>query len=236
MSQDKHELITYNKKFKPGTAGVKISFSPDEMAFSREDMPLKAAIARREVLLSLQPQIDGVNRRTWNSDVLVLNPHEPYNPHDVHVSKKCENNPEFRTDFYDSSLIWDGISTKDHKLESKQFKEFTKKSLENKEKRAQSVSKTPPLVRRQIAYANIIKERGIPAAQPPPPFIVKKPKISNGSTKRLKKFEQFKSYHEGVFQYSESLGGECWSCCGNSDINSEGCRKQKINKMNNLYE
>jgi len=236
MNQEKHELISYNKKFKPGTAGVKISFSPDEMAFSRDDMPLKAAIARREVLLSLQPQIDGVSRRSWNNDVQVLIPHEPFNPQEIHVSKKCENDPQFRPDFYDPSLKWDAISTKDSKLQSKQFNEFTQKAIDSTHKLAPNVVKSPPLVKRQIAYANMIKERGIPAAQPPPPFIVKKPKVSDGSNKRLKKFEQVKSYHDGVFQFSDAVGTECWSCCGNTEMDSAGCRVQKVNKMCNLYD
>ena len=236
MSGEKRELLTYNKKFKPGTAGVKVTFSPDEMAFSREDMPLRAAMARREVLLSLQPDIDGIPKRKWNPDVMVINPHQPYNPQAIYVSNKNEHDPDFRRDFYDSTLPWDTQATIDTKLEKKQFLERTKKARENTLKMSETVSKKPALVRRQIEYANLIKERGIPAAQPPPPFIVHKPKLSNGTAKRMKKFETTNSYHDGVFQYNEALGGEAWSCCGNMDRYSEGCRRKKVNKMYNLYD
>lgn len=236
MSAEKHELLTYNKKFKPGTAGVKVTFSPDEMAFSREDMPLRAAMARREVLLSLQPDIDGIPKRRWNPDVMVITPHQPYNPQAIYVSNKNEHDPDFRRDFYNSDLPWDVHATIDKKLEQKQFLERTQKARENTLKKSEQVAKKPALVRRQVEYANLIKERGIPAAQPPPPFIVHKPKVSMGTSKRMKKFETVKSFHDGAYQYNEALGGEAWSCCGNMDRNSEGCRHQKVNKMYNLYD
>ena len=111
--EPKREPITYNKKFKPGTAGVKLTFSPDEMAFSREDMPMRAAVARKQVLLSLQPQIDGVSKKPWNNDVLVVNPHEPFNPQAMYVSSKNEKDPDFRRDFYDPTLPWDSMGTVD---------------------------------------------------------------------------------------------------------------------------
>lgn len=233
---EKHDLLSYNKKFKPGTAGVKINFSPDEMAFSREDMPLRAAMARREVLLSLQPDIDGIPKRRWNPDVMVITPHEPYNPQAIYVSNKNEHDPDFRRDFYDSELPWDARATIDHKLESKQFKERTMKARENTIKKCEAVASTPALVRRQINYANLIKERGIPAAQPPPPFIVKRPKLSEGTAKHLKQFASTRYYHDGAYRYCEALGGEAWSCCGNTDRDSIGCCCQKSNKMHSLYD
>jgi hypothetical protein len=236
MNTEKRELITYNKKFKPGTAGVKVTFSPDEMAFSREDMPLRAAMARREVLLSLQSDINGIPKRRWNSDVMVVTPHQPYNPQAIYVSRKNENDPDFRRDFYDSELPWDIQSTIDKKLMKKQFQERNQKARENSIKKSEEVANKPALVRRQIDYANLIKERGIPAAQPPPPFIVKKPKISPGTLKRMKRFETVKTFHDGAYQYNEALGGEAWSCCGNLERDSEGCRHQKVNKMYNLYD
>lgn len=236
MSQEKRELLSYNKKFKPGTAGVKITFSPDEMAFSREDMPLRAAVARREVLLSLQPQIDGIPKRTWNPDVLVYNHHEPYNPQNMYVSTKNEHDPDFRRDFYDPSLPWDVQGTIDNKLEAKQFKERTMKARENSIQKCQAVKDKPALVKRQKEYANYIKENGIPSAQPPPPFVVKKPKLSQGTAKRMKKFEQEKWYHDGAYRFCEALGGEAWSCCGNTDRDSKGCLHVKVNKMHNLYD
>lgn len=238
MEEDnpKHELISYNKKFKPGTAGVKLTFSPDEMAFSREDMPLRAAIARREVLLSLQPQIDGVSKKNWNNQVQVIIPHEPYNPQNMYVSTKNEHDPDFRRDFYDHSLPWDEMATIDKKLQTKQFKKFTDDAKTNTIAKCEPVAKTPPLVRRQILYAQKIKENGIPAAQPPPPFIVKKPKMSKGSKKKIHKFDLVQYYHDGVYSYSESLGVKAWSCCGNEDEHSPGCHKRVNNKYKTLYD
>lgn len=223
--QDQHELITYNKKFKPGTAGVKLTFAPDEMAFSREDMPLRAAVARREVLLSLQPAIDGVSKKPWNNDVLVLHPHEPANPEVIYVSNKNEHDPPFRSDFYDESKHWDTMATIDSKLESRQFQAFTEKSKENTIHQTQKLAaKKPTLVKRQDRYAAKIKEEGIPAVQPPPPFIVKKPKLSKGSQYRINKTDHIKRHHDGVYEFNEAFGEEAWSCCGNTKKDSPGCR------------
>lgn len=234
--EPKRELITYNKKFKPGTAGVKITFSPDEMAFSREDMPLRAAIARREVLLTLQPQIDGVSKKPWNNDVLVINRKEPYNPQTIYVTSKNERDPDFRRDFYDPTLPWDGQSTIDQKLERRQFRKFTEDARKGTLRACKPLEKTPLLVTRQIQYARKIKEHGIPAAQPPPPFVVKKPKMSKKSAQFVKKHEKVTYFHDGVFAYNEAFGGEAWSCCGNSSRDSQGCRKRKENDIKRRYE
>lgn len=239
MSDDerpKHELISYNKKFKPGTAGVKLTFSPDEMAFSREDMPLRAAIARREVLLSLQPQIDGVTKKTWNNDVLVINPHEPFNPQVMHVSNKNEHDPDFRRDFYDPSLPWDSMGTIDHKLEKKQFKKFTEEARKGTLKACKPLEKSPLLVKRQIQYAKKIKENGIPAAQTPPPFVVKKPQMSKKTKMMVHKHDKVTHYHDGVFTFIDAFGGEAWSCCGNMSKDSQGCRTKKTNDIKTLYD
>ncbi|OHT09859.1 hypothetical protein TRFO_04388 [Tritrichomonas foetus] len=232
----KHELISYNKKFKPGTAGVKLSFAPDEMAFSREDMPLRAAIARREVLLTLQPQIDGVTKKKWCNDVLVFNPKEPFNPQNIYVTRKNEKDPDFRRDFYDPSLPWDDMGTINPKLEAKQFRKFTADARMNTIKKCQPLSNTPLLVTRQIQYAKMIKENGIPAAQPPPPFIVKKPKMSKVSNRFIHKADQIEYFHDGVYIENEALGGKAWSCCGNMDEHSAGCRKKRSNKYMTLYD
>ena len=232
----KRELITYNKKFKPGTAGVKITFSPDEMAFSREDMPLRAAIARREVLLTLQPQIDGVSKKPWDNDVLVINKREPYNAQNIYVTSKNERDPDFRRDFYDPSLPWDGQTTIDTKLERRQFRKFTEDARMGTMKACKPLEKTPLLVTRQIQYARQIKEHGLPAAQPPPPFIVKKPKMSKKSAKFVKKHEKVVYFHDGVFAYNEAFGGEAWSCCGNMKKDSQGCRMRKENDIKRRYE
>lgn len=234
--EPKHELITYNKKFKPGTAGVKLTFSPDEMAFSREDMPLRAAIARREVLLSLQPQIDGVSKKPWNNDVLVLNPKVPYNPQDIHVTSKAERDPDFRRDFYDTSLPWDGQTSIDQKLERRQFRKFTEESRTGTIRACKRLENEPLLVTRQIRHAKEIKEHGIPAAQPPPPVHFEKPKMSPKSAQFVKKHEKVTHFHDGVFAYNEAFGGEAWSCCGNSRRDSQGCRTRKENDIKRRYE
>jgi hypothetical protein len=239
MSGDapKHELISYNKKFKPGTAGVKLTFSPDEMAFSREDMPLRAARARREVLLSLQPQIDGVSKRAWNNDVMVFIPKEPFNPQAMYVANPNEHDPDFRRDFYDSSLgVWDGQTTIDYKLERRQYNGFTEESHAGTVKACEPLATYPLLVKRQIQYAKKIKEFGIPAAQIPPPFIVKYPKMSKKSKRSIERFHLIKYYHDGSYSACEALGGEAWSCCGNNDRNSRGCRKVLSNEKLTLYD
>ena len=232
----KHELITYNKKFKPGTAGVKLTFSPDEMAFSREDMPLRAAIARREVLLSLQPQIDGVSKQPWNSDVLVVTPKVPYNPQAVYVTSKNERDPDFRRDFYDTELPWDGQTSIDYKLERRQLRKFTEDARQGTLKACETVEKTPLLVTRQIQHAKQIKEHGLPAAQPPPPFVIQKPKMSRKSAKFVKKHEKVVYFHDGVFAYNEAFGGEAWSCCGSMRRDSQGCRTRRENDLKRRYE
>ncbi|KAH0793937.1 hypothetical protein GPJ56_002149 [Histomonas meleagridis] len=236
MEEGKREYISYNKKFKPGSVGVKLTFAPDEMAFSREDMPLKAAIARRDVLLTLQPQVDGVSKIPWNGDVHVSHMKEPYNPHTIYVSTKNENDPDFRRDFYDPSLPWDAATTIDKKREAKQFQNFTLKSKENTIKKSQPLVQSPCLVKRQKQYAKKIKENGIPAAQPPPQFVVHKPKISNGSKKIIRKSDIIQRYHDGTYSYCDALGGNAWSCCGNCDKDSPGCRKKKINQLTTLYD
>jgi len=123
------------------------------MAFSREDMPLKAAIARREVLLSLQPAIDGVSQKPWCNEVLVLNPKEPFNPQQIYVSNKNEKDPPFRRDFYEQTLSWDERSTIDKKLENKEFREFTAKAHNNSVEKSKHLSNAPTLVRRQNQHA-----------------------------------------------------------------------------------
>ena len=231
-TEPQHQLISYNKKFKPGTAGVKLTFAPDEMAFSREDMPIKAAIARREVLLSLQPAIDGVSKKPWNNTVNAVRPKEPFNPQQIHVSNKNEHNPPFRPDFYDSSLPWDERATIDTKLENQKLRDFTAEaqnsSLQYVEKR-ENIKTAPTLVLRQNQHAQKIKKEGIPAVQPPPPFIIKKPKMSEGTKRRLMKSDAVKRHHDGVYEYSEAFGEMVWSCCGNSQKDSAGCCVEHVN-------
>jgi len=234
--QAKHELISYNKKFKPGTAGVKLTFSPDEMAFSREDMPMRSAIARREVLLSLQPQIDGVSKRTWNNDVMVINPRQPFNPQAVYVTTANEHDPDFRRDFYDPTLPWDAMATIDYKLERRQFRQFTEVSRQGTIRACQPLERAPLLVKRQIQYARMIKEHGIPAAQAPPPFIVKKPKMAKKTKRIISRFDQVVFFHDGVFAPSEALGGNAWSCCGNAAADGQGCHRRRTNGAKTLYD
>ena len=231
-----HDPLTYNKKFKPGTAGVKLSFAPDEMAFSREDMPLRAAVARREVLLTLQPQIDGVTKKKWCYDTLVLNKREPYNPQNVYVSKKNEKDPDFRRDFYDASRPWDGMGTINKKLEAKQFKKFTEDARMNTIIKSKPLADKPLLVTRQIQYAKMIKENGIPASQPPPPFIIKNPKMAEKSRQFIRKADKIQYYHDGVYVENQAFGCKAWSCCGNTEENSQGCRRKRTNKYMTLYD
>jgi hypothetical protein len=234
---EKRELISYNKKFKPGTAGVKITFSPDEMAFSREDMPLRAARARREVLLSLQPQIDGVSKKPWNPDVMVFIPKEPFNPQEMYVANPNEHDPDFRRDFYDTKLgVWDKMATIDYKLERRQYNHFTEEAWEGTLKACAPLATAPLLVKRQIQYARKIKEFGIPAARPPPPFHVEKPKMSKKSKKTIAKSDLIKYFHDGSYAKCEALGGEAWSCCGNTARNSRGCRRVRTNEKMTLYD
>jgi hypothetical protein len=235
-SNETHELISYNKKFKPGTAGVKLTFSPDEMAFSREDMPLRAAIARREVLLSLQPQIDGISKKSWDNDVMVFIPHEPWNPQQMYVTDRNERDPDFRRDFYEATPHWDDTTTIDPKLERRQFQTFTAAAQKGTVRATVPLVHAPLLVKRQIQYAKKIKEEGIPAAQPPPPFIVKKPKMSTRSREMIRRFDVDKPFHDGKYGPCEALGGSAWSCCGNADEHSVGCRRQLSNVKKRLYE
>jgi hypothetical protein len=231
-----HELLSYNKKFRPGTAGVKLNFSPEEMAFSREDMPVRAAAARRQVLLSLQPQIDGVSKKPWNNNVMVFNPHDPFNPQNVYVGNKNEHDPDFRRDFYDPAPYWDTMGTIDLKLERRQYRTFTAESRKGTVKATTPLAGAPLLVRRQIQYAKKIKAEGIPAAQQSPPFVVKRPKMSAGSHRKVHKHDVVKPYHDGAYSESEALGGPAWSCCGNIDKNSPGCRRQLSNCKKTLYD
>jgi hypothetical protein len=236
LSPEKHELISYNKKFKPGTAGVKLTFSPDEMAFTREDMPLRSVIARREVLLSLQPQIDGISKKPWNNDVMVFIPHEPFNPQRIYLTERNERDPDFRRDFYDASPHWDDTTTIDQKLERRQFQTFTASAQKATTRASVPLAHEPLLVKRQIQYAKKIKEEGIPSAQPPPPFIVKKPKISEKSKRTIRRFDIDKPFHDGRYGECEALGGKAWSCCGNADEHSVGCRRQLSNVKMTLYD
>jgi hypothetical protein len=233
---EKHELISYNKKFKPGTAGVKLTFSPDEMAFTREDMPLRAAMARREILLSLQPSIDGVTKKRWNKNVLVVNPKEPFNPQQMYVTTRNEHDPDFRREFYEDPPHWDSIATIDHKLERRQLRRFTEDSRKGTVKASAPLASAPLLVRRQMIYARRIKEEGIPATKPPPPFVVKKPKMSQWSHRKIRQFDVAKPYHDGAYGEREALGGKAWSCCGNADEGSPGCRRRLSNEKRTLYD
>jgi hypothetical protein len=236
VSSERREPLSYNKKFRPGTSGIKLTFSPDEMAFSREDMPLRSATARREILLSLQPPIDGVSKQPWNSHVLVLNPWEPFNPQDIHVALRNEHDPDFRRDFYDASLHWDATSTIDVKLERVQHKAFTDAARKGTVKATQPLADAPLLVRRQIDYAKKIKDEGIPAAKSPPPVVFTHPKMSSGTRRRIRKHDIVKTYHDGTFAQCPALGGWAWSCCGNMDEKSAGCQRHCSNCKKTLYD
>jgi hypothetical protein len=206
------------------------------MAFTREDMPLRAAVARREVLLSLQPQIDGLSKKAWNNDVMVFIPHQPFNPQQMYVTERNERDPDFRRDFYDASPHWDDTTTIDAKLERRQFQSFTASAQKGTVRATIPLAQAPLLVKRQIQYAKKIKEEGIPAAQPPPPFIVKKPKMSKRSKQSIRRFDIDKPYHEGCYAECAALGGKAWSCCGNTDEHSPGCRGQVSNVKMTLYD
>jgi hypothetical protein len=206
------------------------------MAFSREDIPPRAAAARREVLLSLQPQIDGVSKKPWNRNVLVFNPKEPFNPQSMHVSEANMRDPDFRRDFYEASPFWDSMSTIDPKLERRQYKAFTAVSREGTLRACARLESAPLLVTRQIRYAKKIKAEGIPAAQPPPPFVVKHPRMAKLSHKKIHRFDLTKPYHDGEYGESPALGGHAWSCCGNADQNCVGCRRLFSNIKLTLYD
>jgi hypothetical protein len=234
--EPKHELISYNKKFKPGTAGVKLTFSPEELAFGREDMPMRAAIARRDVLLSLQPQIDGLSKQSWNNDVMVVIPKEPFNPRAMYVTDRHEHDPPFRRDFYDHDLPWDGASTIDQKLQTRQFSTFRSAAQEGTLRASAPLFRQPLLVTRQLQYAQQIKEHGIPAAQPPPPFIVQKPRMARRSQRLVRRFDMVNRGHDGAWGPSEALGGNAWSCCGATEEDAPGCRRQCSNELRSLYD
>jgi hypothetical protein len=235
-SPERREPLTYNKKFRPGTAGVKLTFSPDEMAFSREDMPLRSATARREVLLSLQPQIDGVSKQPWNPQVMVFTPWEPFYPQDIHVALPNERDPDFRRDFYDALPHWDAMTTIDLKLERAQHKEFTEAARKGTVKATQPLADAPLLLRRQIEYAKRIKDEGIPAAKPPPPFVFAHQAMSPGTRRRIRRYDVVKPYHDGTFAKCPALGGLAWSCCGNRDEKSTGCQRHCSNCKKTLYD
>jgi hypothetical protein len=230
---ERHELISYNKKFKPGTAGVKLTFRPDEMAFSREDMPMRAAISRREVLLTLQPPVDGVTKRTWNSDVLVVNPHQPFNPSQMHVAARNMLDPPFRRNFYDGDPHWDAMATVDLKLERRQFLRFTEASRKGTLRASAPHVHAPVLVSRQMTYARRVKEQRIPAASPPG---AKKPAMSIWSKRKIHQFDIVKRYHDGAYAECDALGGKAWSCCGNTDEQSPGCKRRLSNEKRTLYD
>jgi hypothetical protein len=234
--EPKHDVLSYNKKFKPGSAGVKLAFSPDEMAFSREDMPLRAAAARRAVLLSLQPPIDGVSKKKWCNDVMVFSPFQPFYPQVMYCSEKNQHDPDFRRDFYDPSPIWDDRETINSKLERHLLRSFTEASREGTINASTPLAHAPLLVKRQIQYAKKIKEEGIPAAQPPPPFNVKQPKMSKKSRNAIRRFDVCKHYHDGTYIMCEALGGRAWSCCGDTDENAPGCCHRLSNPKRTLYD
>jgi hypothetical protein len=233
---ERREPLSYSKRFRPETAGVKLAFSPEEMAFSREDMQLRAASARRDVLLSLQPHINGILKKPWNRDVLVLNPWEPFYPQDMHVALRNEHDPDFGRDFDEVSPYWDGMSTVDLELEQRQYRQFTDAARKGTVKATEPLADAPLLVRRQTDYAKKIKEEGIPAAKPPPPFIVKRANMSSGTRKRIHRHDVTKPYHDGAYAECQALGGWAWSCCGNTDENSTGCRRHCSNCKKTLYD
>jgi hypothetical protein len=59
-------------------------------------------------------------------------------------------------------------------------------------------------------YARKIKEEGIPAAKPPPPFVVKKPKMSQWWHRKIRGFDIAKPSHDGIYGGREGVGGKIW--------------------------
>jgi hypothetical protein len=185
----------------------------------------------------LQPQIDGVSKRSWNNDVMVFIPKQPFNPQGMYVANPNERDPDFRRDFYDASLgPWDKRCTIDHKLERRQFTHFTEAAHEGTLKACAPLQKAPLLVKRQIQYAQKIKEFGIPAAQPPPPFIIKRPKMSKRSKTSIHRYDLMTYAHDGAYGEQGAFEGMAWSCCGNPDPNSRGCRTICANEKMTLYD
>jgi hypothetical protein len=92
------------------------------------------------------------------------------------------------------------------------------------------------LVKRQITYAKKVKEEGIPAAHPPPQFIAKKPAMSIWSKQKMRHFDIIKRHHDGAYAECEALGGKAWSCCGNMDEHSPGCKRTLLNEKRTLYD
>jgi hypothetical protein len=155
----------------------------------------------------------------------------------MYVANPNEHDPDFRRDFYDAGLgPWDGMSTIDHKLERRQFRKFTEEAREGTLKACTPLEKAPLLVKRQIQYAKKIKEFGIPAAQPPPPFVVQKPKMSKRSKRSIQAFDLVSFGHDGTYGEQPAFGGEAWSCCGNPDFDSPGCRRIRTNEKMTLYD
>jgi hypothetical protein len=79
----------------------------------------------------------------------------------------------------------------------------------------------PRRSRRQMMYARKIKD-GIPAAKPPPPFVVKKPKMSQWWHRNIRGFDVAKPSHDEAYGGRETLSGTAWSCCGSMDEHSLG--------------
>jgi hypothetical protein len=154
----------------------------------------------------------------------------------MYVTDRNQRDPDFRRDFYEASPHWDETTTIDHKLERRQLRQFTEEARKGTVRATVPIAAEPLLVRRQILYARRIKEEGIPAAQPPPPFIVKKPKMATKSRATIQRFEVIKRYHDGCYGDYPDLGGKAWSCCGNADENSAGCRRRMSNVKRTLYD
>jgi hypothetical protein len=154
----------------------------------------------------------------------------------MYVTTRNEHDPDFRRDFYDASPHWNSMATIDQKLERQQFKSFTEKARKGTTKAFGPLASAPLLVRRQMMYARKIKEEGIPAAKPPPPFIVKKPTMSQWSHRKIRQFDIAKPYHDGAYGEREALGGRAWSCCGDMDEHSPGCRRHLSNEKRTLYD
>jgi hypothetical protein len=124
----------------------------------------------------------------------------------------------------------------DPKLERAQFRKLMKEAREATVRGFEPLSNTPGLIKRQIQYAKLIKERGIPAAQLPPPFIVKRPQMSQQSKRTIRRNDIVKRYHDGTYEMNAAFGGEAWSCCGNGDRYSAGCKKRMSNPLHTLYD
>jgi hypothetical protein len=112
---------------------------------------------------------------------------------------------------------------------------FTEAARKGTVKATEPLTEVPLLLQRQIQYAKKVKTEGIPAAQPPPPFLVKKPKMSKRSKSHVQKFNLIKRYHDGSYSNSAAFTGKAWSCCGETDEHAPGCRVSLSNPKNRLY-